>query len=433
MQWFHRQKEVLQTSVFWSRVTSLLAATLIIAAFICIKDYNFFGDEGFHRSQIERFMRHDWGVNGDLTTIPGFHAIIASISVFTGETSLQAMRFLGVMFSIGGLILFMIAARKVHPGRGELRMLQLLLFPILFPFFPLLYTDATALTVVMASLLAFVYRRYGWSLFLIALSVLIRQNNIVWFGCFAIAWMLVEYTPQLHATWFAAMHLRWNDAKRAISNIFASHATKFTFLFVVLCSLAFIAFVKINGGIAIGDQGSHPFPDLHTGNVFFLLALYTVFFLPMVLWQMPTFYKNLKEKKWLVPLIVGLFIFYMLTFWNTHGYNQDINSVFLRNRILVLFTLTPAWKALGFVAVVLAVLSLISTPLLSPWWLIYPMTVAYLIPSWLIEQRYYFVPIMLFILFRKAQPMWMEWLLLIYEAVFAGFLFWIVATRWLFL
>jgi alpha-1,2-glucosyltransferase len=433
MQWLHRQKEVLQTSVFWSRVTVLLAATLIIAAFICIKDYNFFGDEGFHRSQIERFMRHDWGVNGDFTTIPGFHAIMAAISVFTGETSLQAMRFVGVLFSIGGMIMTLCAARKLHPGRGELRMLQVLLLPILFPFFPLLYTDATALTFVLASVLAFVYRKYGLSLFLIALSVIIRQNNIVWFGCFTIAWLLTEYTPELHAAWFATIHLRWSDVVSSVKKITRSTKTKLTFLFVILCTLAFGIFVKINGGIAIGDQGSHPFPDVHTGNVFFMLALYSIFFLPMIVWQLPTIYRNLKEKKWLVPLIVGLFIFYMLTFWNTHGYNQDIHSVFLRNRILVLFTLTPAWKAVGFIAVVLAVLSLVATPLLSPWWLIYPMAVAYLIPSWLIEQRYFFVPMVLFILFRKAQPMWMEWTLVIYEAIFAGYLFWIVATRWLFL
>lgn len=133
-------------------------------------------------------------------------------------------------------------------------------------------------------------------------------------------------------------------------------------------------------------------------------------------------------------MLAAFFCFYMLTFWNFHGYNHGLDSVFLRNRILSYVTLTPLLKIVGFLPICLALCSLIVTKLQRPWNVVlYSATVLYLLPSLLIEQRYYFVPLVLFILLREPEKRNVEWIQTFYQLIMTSVIFWIVASRWLFL
>jgi alpha-1,2-glucosyltransferase len=49
--------------------------------------------------------------------------------------------------------------------------------------------------------------------------------------------------------------------------------------------------------------------------------------------------------------------------------------------------------------------------------LLYPATVLALLPIWMIEQRYYLAPFTLFLLFRKAEAPWLEWILTLWLAI----------------
>ena len=85
----------------------------------------------------------------------------------------------------------------------------------------------------------------------------------------------------------------------------------------------------------------------------------------------------------------------------------------LRNAILVYVCSTTLAKTAFFVLCAYCLLSLMVTPLLKPeYWLIYPASAILLSMSWLIEQRYYIIPIAMFLLVRKRESEKVEWAIL---------------------
>lgn len=114
---------------------------------------------------------------------------------------------------------------------------------------------------------------------------------------------------------------------------------------------------------------------------------------------------------------------YLLTFTNTHPYN--FLPWWLHNKVVLLATSSPGWKLAFLVPILYQVLVFVSTPL---WrrelYLFYPLAVVYLAASWLIEPRYFFIPLLLFIMFRKPGRQWVEVGLVAWNAVLGLVLFW---------
>jgi len=93
---------------------------------------------------------------------------------------------------------------------------------------------------------------------------------------------------------------------------------------------------------------------------------------------------------------------------NDHPHNTERADFFLRNAILVYFSSTALRKLLFFLPVALACLCVASVPMKRPWWLLFPFTMLFLLPEWLVEQRYYLVPLSLFLLAREQSSPWSE-------------------------
>jgi len=68
------------------------------------------------------------------------------------------------------------------------------------------------------------------------------------------------------------------------------------------------------------------------------------------------------------------------------------------------FASEPLRKLLFFVPVAVTSACLTALPLRRPWWLLYPFTVLYLAPEWLVVPRYYLIPLTLFLLAREDAP-----------------------------
>jgi alpha-1,2-glucosyltransferase len=107
-------------------------------------------------------------------------------------------------------------------------------------------------------------------------------------------------------------------------------------------------------------------------------------------------------------LLVACYVFFLCTFKNDHEYNQP--QGFIRNRILV-FSAQGLWhKTLFFIPLALNLLSLSVARLQDPrYYLLYPFTVLYLLPSWLIEDRYCIIPVVFFLLFVKTRAKAVEY------------------------
>jgi alpha-1,2-glucosyltransferase len=187
----------------------------------------------------------------------------------------------------------------------------------------------------------------------------------------------------------------------------------------------------VNKGFAVGDKGAHPAFSFHLGNIFFILFLFFFLFLPLNISNFKKIIKLVKKNKKIMVLILGVFL-YIIAFKNSHYYNA--HTYFLRNRLLVYFTANVFRKVLFAIPIIYSVLSIIVTKLKKKsFYLLYPFALVYLLPSWLIEQRYYLIPFVLFMLFRKKQSKVVEYSTIILYVVSSLYLFYGVVNWWFFL
>ncbi len=391
---------------------SALAALFVVlaACFWVMAFHASIADEAAHADQILRFTRGDFALNSLVTQIPGYHAIIAALAWATGRHSLFALRLFSFGISILCVALFALVARVLDRGGMLLRTAQFVFFPILLPYFFLVYTDITSLLFILLSLLAVIRRRPVLAALASLGAVLIRQDNVVWAGFF---WLLLLWQDETlrKAVVIRGRRLQTTIGFRLNRDVWRRFWST-TWLFLLLF-IAFGIFAWLNHGIALGDRGAHPFPSFHLGNVYLLLFLFFFLFLPINLSNFPRIIALLRGWKG-VAIFLGLLafaVFFLFTFVNDHPDNQAMYSFFLRNRILVFFTASVALKLLFFLPVAYSVLSLAVTRLWHrSFVLLYPLTVIFLVPSWLIEQRYYLIPFILFVLVRERRSNALEYI-----------------------
>jgi alpha-1,2-glucosyltransferase len=399
----------------------------LFLTFLVVARHGLFGDEPLHADQIQRFIRGDFGLNPYITQLPGYHAVIALPGRLFGVQDLPLLRLLTFLLSLSALPIVYLTARALDEQSALVRTVQFVFFPILLPFFFLLYTDLLSLLLVVLGFLL-VWRRHPvWGGIAGVGAVLVRQTDIPWLAfLFLLAlWRegllsLIPYPPLQPLRLPAWRGGTLRDKKSVVS----AHHSLFILLRLsrnvrswltvsapyVFGFAAFGAFVLLNGGVALGDQGAHPFPSFHLGNVTFALFLTFFFLLPLHIANIPRILRLVSRKAWVIPLLSLLFLFFYLTFANDHPYNQESHAFFLRNRVLLFAASSPMNRALYLLPAVLSILSLAVTRMRQPvFLLLYPVTLLFLVPSWLVEQRYYFIPFTLFLLFRERYPRTVEY------------------------
>ncbi|KKP57380.1 MAG: hypothetical protein UR51_C0019G0031 [Candidatus Moranbacteria bacterium GW2011_GWF1_34_10] len=333
-----------------------------------------YADESYHYRQIRMFYSARFEMADGLTTIPGYHAFISLPAwVIFDDLSLFKIRLLSLSTALFIIPIFFFLSKKISPPNPWEKTLILILLPIA--------------------------------------AICARQQNIIW---------------HLFIWIFTYVNLYgFNFSFKNILNYFRA-----TLGFIVGIILFFI-FIKLNGGIAIGDKGSHPL-GIYLGNIYFFLFLAGLLFWPILLKRIFTTKKILKNKFAWVALGVATVVSGILFFYppELHGYNHDPR--FIRN-IFLSFIYNGH---IGFysVLVFLGILSLFSIKLnkLSNY-LIYPFTILCLLPSWLIEQRYTVIPFLLILLFRKEEYYRLENILKIYYLILCITLVFVLVELRLFL
>jgi alpha-1,2-glucosyltransferase len=369
-----------------AQAAALVAAFLaLLAAFFAFLDNDLRFDEGAHFRQLERFVRRDWTMEPSVTTLPGYHALLA-LGVWLIDTArVPSLRLIQFEIALGTIVAFFFLARRRGPEHAAVKTLQVVFLPILFPLFFMFYTDLASLGFVLLTTLAASAGRYPAAGVLGLASCLVRQNNIVW-------------TALAFAQGYVADHgWRWPPRLSSL----------FRYAPVLLSGVAIAAWVVANRGqVAVGDAKAHPLGTPYLGNVFFMLFMAGVLFLP--LWwgyRTETWARLRRPATW--TLLAATFALFWFAFAADHPYNQETN--FLRNQILIWATAAPIHKLLFFLPIALACASLPSVRLSPGRWLVYPATVAFLLPSWLIEQRYYLIPFVLLLADREPLDPRIEW------------------------
>jgi alpha-1,2-glucosyltransferase len=372
-----------------------------IAAFVAFHDNPLHVDERVHYPQIVTFARGYSRLDPRLTMIPGYHALLGSMAWAADSFSVRTIRFFNFIVGLGAVAAFYFSAKAQQARDPMAPTLQFAFLPIAFPLLFLIYTDITSLLFVLLMMLSVAKKRPRTAGLFGLISCLIRQTNVVWVA-FALVWSYVDENG-----W------SWAPIKQTLGK----------YWMFLLSGALFVAFLIANKGVAIGDASAHPTGSLHLGNIFFLLFLSFFLF-------MPFFWARRREalstlRTWPGWFALGvLFATFWLGFSVDHPYNTQLDEPFLRNDILIFFSSTWLSRLLFFVPVALAVLSLRVVRLRSHWWLLYPFAILFLLPAWLIEQRYYLIPLSLFLLAREpltdlVERIQIGWFFMISIAVFA--------------
>lgn len=376
-------------------------AVLYVVLFLFLHDRNFYmyADECYHLNQIHHFFDNDYVLIDGLTTIPGYHYVVSVIMKLLKDDSIFVARIINFHFAIFAAFIFLKTAQKLNVD-AYFKTIKWLSFPILTVFFFLVYTDVFSLLLLIISTYFLVDKKYFFSLFVISLSILVSQSNIVWLGMIFAMMLYTEskYKPQY--IFKTVLSLKWQ--------------TTFT-IFVLIC---FFIFIQWNNGISMGDKSAHEINKLRFGNIFFCLFLTFAFFFFDIL----NYRKKIIDLLWKYKLIFAVsfiaFILFTFQFYIVdHPYNASFEDPrgFQHNRFAHLFLLNN-W--LTFIFGILCFISILFFAVIrferKEFYLLYLFNFIYLLPIWMIEQRYYLPFFTFFILFKKAEAenlslKWFNW------------------------
>lgn len=364
------------------------------------------GDEHVHFAQVLRFLAGDFSVDRDyLTTIPGFHLLVAALMWPFDADSIAAARFCNAAFGIAATVAFYALRRRAGHGDGILPTLQFAALPLLFPFFFLAYTDVLSLALVLAATLATISGRHLMAGCVLILAMLVRQNNVVWLGFLGVL----------------AVVPTWQDLRQREWRKFVARALPYAVGVVAFC-----VYWRVNGSVSLSAAQARAHPDaaMHLGNVYFTLFLAGILLPLQTLFGLRIFWARVTAQPWLALLPVVLFAMFWWGFEVDHPYNLIDPQWSLRNQILQA-SQQQAWlhAVVGLISVMAAcgLGSLRLQPKVAAW--LYPFSAAFLASSWLIETRYALIPMALWLAFREPCGRRTEML---------TFAVWIAAASWLY-
>ncbi len=379
---------------------------LFVTAAIFAQSAGLRGDEMVHFQQVEWLLAGHYAAVPDLTTIPGFHALVALALRLAGVESLAAARVVTMAFALAAVLGFRSLRQMLAPGEDpSLATVQFLFLPILFPFSFLLYTDVPSVALVLWMLRLGLARRHIAAGTLGILALLFRQTNVAWITFVAVLfWVDAETEDQSAATPLRRASVLWPYAIGIGS---------------------FFAYWLWNGRISLSaaQAAAHPDLRLHTGNLFFLLFLCAILFLPLLPLWLTRYAVQARSRPALLAIPLALAALYALSFRVDHPYNLILPEYVLRNGILTYVTAhRAAFAAFGAIAAIAGAALCAVRLQRRSFVLLYPATMLIVSASWLIETRYDLIPLTFFLAFRQMENRLAEGMLALFWMP-CGFIF----------
>ncbi|KAF6730885.1 Dol-P-Glc:Glc(2)Man(9)GlcNAc(2)-PP-Dol alpha-1,2-glucosyltransferase [Oryzias melastigma] len=396
-------------------------------------------DEIFHIPQAQKYCQgkfSEW--DPMITTPPGLY--LASVGVIkpvvwladlTGNVvcSTAMLRFINLLFNCGNLYLIYLLLCKLHPrektrtaSRRVLSALSLSMFPVLYFFNFLYYTDAGSTFFILFAYLMTLYGCHKAAALLGVCSVLFRQTNIIWLAFCAgtlvaakmdEAWRVEHTKKKEEKSPPSQVPLSFGGVKKVLLfsvEFFTSPGHIKAVLLVAWPYAAvaggFLAFIVWNDGIVVGDRTSHEaclnFPQIF---YFFCFSLFLSFPVSVCYQRVIRFLQALRKQPVLFLLLTVVSLLLVWKFTYIHKYLLADNrhypfyvwkNLFRRHEV-IRFLLIPAYIFAGWNF-------LDSFRSRSLFW-----TLAFLscllastIPQKLLEFRYFIVP---YLMYRLHMPL----------------------------
>ncbi|KAJ2911237.1 glucosyltransferase [Coemansia aciculifera] len=255
-------------------------------------------DEVFHVPQAQHYCRGQFGVwDPKLTTPPGLYLIsIVPAHLLRVLSPVDSSRWCSLEFLrstnwVLSLFLFWTIyslLRQLRPGLSTIATttttLSLSLFPVSFFLHHMYYTDTVSLLLVLLSYSLSLSRRHMAAGAVGFMSLWLRQTNVIWI-------VFIGFSAALRQIQSRARIVRPGDS--LLSSI--AQLCKWTarldrdvvevllllipYAAVALC---FIAFVRVNQGIVLGDKSNHE-PVLHVPQMFYFCGYVVGMSAPVIL------------------------------------------------------------------------------------------------------------------------------------------------------
>jgi alpha-1,2-glucosyltransferase len=343
------------------------------------------GDEFVHWAQISLWIHHDYQwLDAWLTTVPGYHALQALILWLCGAEQARAARVLNGVIAVSALVCFWWIRRTLAQPHGLRATVLFAFLPILYVFHFLIYTDAWALALLLAAVLASLRGRHGWAAAALCGVLLMRQHYVFWAAALPMAHGLARVLGRAPRQELVAM-------------------ARTLWPYVVPCAI-FLVYWWVNGSISFSNAQSRQLhPDLRwtMGNPLFATALIGAMFPLQCLDGLRRFLQIARERRGhaLAPVMIALLG--IALFDASHPFNQVIPEFFPRNALLIALQASTAAKILFCLFATAAAIGVLYTRYATPiGWITLAMALVFVGASWLIETRYAIVPAALFLALR---------------------------------
>lgn len=241
-----------------------------------------FIDEIFHLRQTHTYCQGLWREwDSKITTPPGLYilgvAYGRTLEFISGVQGLcsdyNVLRSLNLL---GGVVVLPLVARAMNLG-SRYWSINIASQPLLFTYYYLFYTDIWSTILIMTSLMLVIKRPlWGgittscWLSAVVAFASLwFRQTNIIWLAFIALVFLDSRIQPRTNDLVKVAIELpkvllsNWKLILPFIGNF-----------------VAFVVFLKINGGITFGDKENHQV-NAHLVQIFYCFTFISFFTWPV--------------------------------------------------------------------------------------------------------------------------------------------------------
>ncbi|XP_011304882.1 putative Dol-P-Glc:Glc(2)Man(9)GlcNAc(2)-PP-Dol alpha-1,2-glucosyltransferase [Fopius arisanus] len=437
------------------------AVVLFVALSSCLFIYlnrvqpSYYIDEAFHIPQVQKYCNgtlFEW--DKKITTLPGLYVLSAVLLGPIKQCTILFLRSINLILTFSNLYLTTkILSTKKWAQREENALKKfgvaftVTIFPPLFFWFFLYYTDVLSINLVLLTFLLHQREHYRVSAYVGGLSVFVRQTNIIWVILLAgerVLMLIEAQTPRsietlmnrgLHTT---PMHakLLWNNVVHHIRR------GKVAFLKFIgeMCFnvrghitvlVTFLIFVMVNRGIVLGDRNAHV-ATIHVPQLFYFSIFFAIFAWPYVLPHWRSFLQFIRKHWVLTSLSLALFTTIVHNNTLVHPYlladnrhyvfyvwNKIMGRYYLAKYLLVpfygfsIYGLLACLQDLKYLS---KILYLVSIGII-------------LVPQLLLEPRYFVIPYILLRLNMTEPKPWQLVLELITTAVINFLQFYIFVTK----
>ncbi|KAI9014801.1 alpha-2-glucosyltransferase Alg10 [Gaertneriomyces semiglobifer] len=423
-----RPRPIVVASLLTAAGIFVTVITALLSRYINARVPDPYMDEVFHVGQAQQYCSGNFATwDPKITTPPGLYGtsyLFASIQSWGLSPSpslcfTTALRSHNAVFLLGTLLVQYMILQTLHPSVSKLNHVlsatALCLFPISYFFHFMYYTDPGSTFFVLTTYLLALRGSTKWSAVMGLISVTYRQTNIIWvlFAAGVRLLMVLGNTLQ-PGTVGPPITARWHEMRSlaavikvilrfitlAIRNLRTTIATLWPYISV---TIAFAAFLIWNGGIVLGDKSNHV-ATIHVPQLFYFLS--TLFGFTLItgapdMQSLPSALRKAGVRGWLTIATSGI-VFWLSVYKFTieHPFLLSDNrhysfyvwkNIYRRHR-LARYLVIPGYLVAAFIcgrrivraqAVLFVLLYVVATVLT-------------LVPTPLLEFRYYIIPLLMY-------------------------------------